>query len=62
MDSIKLFGFTLGKKEQAKELFKGQSSFALPNEALDDGAVTVTNNAYYGTYVDLEGQFAMNLS
>ena len=53
--AIKLFGFTLGKKEQAKEPPKGQSSFALPNEALDDGAVTVTNNAYYGTYVDLEG-------
>jgi hypothetical protein len=32
-----------------------QASFALPTEALDDGAVTVTQNAYYGTYVDLEG-------
>lgn len=32
-----------------------QRSFALPNEAIDDGAVTITQNAYYGTYVDLEG-------
>ena len=27
----------------------------LPTEALDDGAVTITQNAHYGTYVDLEG-------
>ncbi|MGI9572088.1 MAG: portal protein [Candidatus Actinomarinaceae bacterium] len=53
--AIKLFGFTLGKKDQAKEQPTEQASFALPNEAIDDGAVTVQNNAYYGTYVDLEG-------
>jgi len=53
--AIKLFGFTLGKKDQAKEQPTEQASFALPNEAMDDGAVTVQNNAYYGTYVDLEG-------
>ena len=27
----------------------------MPTEALDDGAVTITQNAHYGTYVDLEG-------
>jgi hypothetical protein len=27
----------------------------VPTEALDDGAVTITQNAHYGTYVDLEG-------
>jgi len=53
--AMKLFGFTLGKKDQAKEQPDQQASFALPNAALDDGAVTVQNNAYYGTYVDLEG-------
>jgi len=53
--AIKLFGFTLGRKDQAKEQPSEQASFALPNEAMDDGAVTVQNNAYYGTYVDLEG-------
>lgn len=53
--AIKLFGFTLGKKDVVERQPESQQSFALPTEALDDGAVTVTSNAYYGTYVDLEG-------
>ena len=53
--SIKLFGFTLGNKDVVKEEKPEQSSFALPNQALDDGAITITQNAHYGTYVDLEG-------
>ncbi len=53
--AIKLFGFTLGKKDIVQEQPPEQSSFALPTAALDDGAVTITQNAYYGTYVDLEG-------
>lgn len=52
---IKLFGFTLGKKEIAQEEKPEQSSFVLPSQLDNDGAVTVTQNAYYGTYVDLEG-------
>jgi hypothetical protein len=52
---IKLFGFTLGNKDIVREEKPEQSSFALPTEALDDGAVTITQNAHYGTYVDLEG-------
>ena len=52
--AIKLFGFTLGNTEQATEPPKGQSSLAIPNEALADGAVTVHTNAYYGKYLDLE--------
>lgn len=52
---IKLFGFTLGKKDVVQEQPPEQQSFALPTAALDDGAVTITQNAYYGTYVDLEG-------
>ena len=52
---IKIFGFTLGKKDIVQEQPPEQQSFALPNAALDDGAVTITQNAYYGTYVDLEG-------
>jgi len=50
--AIKLFGFTLGDKDIIKKEDPKQSSFALPTEALDDGAVTITWKA----------QFVMNLS
>ena len=53
--AIKLFGFTLGSKDVVQPEKPEQASFALPTSAIDDGAVTVTQNAYYGTYVDLEG-------
>ena len=53
--AIKLFGFTLGNKDVVREQKPEQPSFALPSETMDDGAVTITQNAYYGTYVDLEG-------
>ena len=52
---IKLFGFTLGTKDVVQKENPEQASFALPSDSIDDGAVTVTQNAYYGTYVDLEG-------
>jgi len=53
--AIKLFGFTLGKKDIVRDEKPGQASFTLPTEAIDDGAVTITQNAHYGTYVDLDG-------
>ena len=53
--AIKLFGLSLGNKDVVREENPEQASFALPTEALDDGAVTITQNAHYGTYVDLEG-------
>jgi hypothetical protein len=53
--AVKLFGFTLGSKDIVKVEKPEQASFALPTPALDDGAVTITQNAHYGTYVDLEG-------
>jgi hypothetical protein len=53
--AIKLFGFTLGNKDIVQKEKPEQASFALPTEAHDDGAVTITQNAHYGTYVDLEG-------
>ncbi len=53
--AVKLFGFTLGKKDIVQVQPTEQPSFTLPTEAMDDGAVTITQNAYYGTYVDLEG-------
>lgn len=53
--AVKLFGFTLGKQNIVRVQPTEQPSFTLPTEALDDGAVTITQNAHYGTYVDLEG-------
>jgi hypothetical protein len=59
--AIKLFGFSLGKKDIVQAEKPEQASFALPTQALDDGAVTITSNAYYGTYVDLEGSIRNEL-
>jgi hypothetical protein len=59
--AIKLFGFNLGSKDVVQKQNPEQPSFALPTEALDDGAVTITQNAYYGTYVDLEGSIRNEL-
>jgi len=55
--AVKLFGFTLGKKDIVREEKPERASFTLPTEAIDDGAVTITQNAHYGTYVDLDGTF-----
>lgn len=52
---IKLFGFTLGKPDIVQAQDPDQRSFVPPTSTIDDGAVTITQNAYYGTYVDLEG-------
>ena len=51
--AIKLFGFTLGNKDIVQVEKPEQPSFTPPNQ--DDGAVVITQNAHYGTYVDLEG-------
>ena len=59
--ALKLFGFSFGKKDIVKTEKPEQASFALPTEAMDDGAVTITSNAYYGTYVDLEGSIRNEL-
>ncbi len=53
--AVKLFGFTLGKKDVVQVQAPEEATFTLPTEAVNDGAVTITQNAYYGTYVDLEG-------
>jgi hypothetical protein len=53
--ALKIFGFTIGQKDIVQVQSPDEKSFALPTSALDDGAVNITQNAYYGTYVDLEG-------
>ena len=51
-NKFSLFGFTISREKD--ELEKGtQQSFSPP--ASDDGALTITSAAYYGTYVDLDG-------
>lgn len=59
--AVTLFGFTLGKKDIVQVEKPEQASFTLPTEAIDDGAVTITQNAHYGTYVDLEGSIRNEL-
>jgi len=47
-----LFGFTISRQEEEDQK-STQQSFSPP--AADDGALTITSAAYYGTYVDLDG-------
>ena len=47
-----LFGFTISRQED-EDAKATQQSFSPP--ANDDGALTITSAAYYGTYVDLDG-------
>jgi len=49
-NKFSLFGFTISRDEDQQET---QQSFTPP--ANDDGALTITSAAYYGTYVDLDG-------
>ena len=51
----KLFGFSLGKKDVIQVQPQEQPALVLPQSSMEDGAVTITQGAYYGTYVDLEG-------
>ena len=50
--AFSLFGFKISRAEQEKEA-SAQQSFAVPTS--DDGALTISSAAYYGTYVDLDG-------
>jgi hypothetical protein len=51
-NKFSLFGFTISR-EKDEEDKKVQQSFSPP--ANEDGALTITSAAYYGTYVDLDG-------
>jgi hypothetical protein len=52
LNKFSLFGFTIARKE-ADDAQTVQPSFSTPTN--DDGALTITSAAYYGTYVDLDG-------
>ena len=51
-NKFSLFGFTIAR-DKAQEEQTVQQSFTPPSN--DDGALTITSAAYYGTYVDLDG-------
>jgi hypothetical protein len=51
-NKFSLFGFTIARAKSEDEAAVEQS-FSPPTN--DDGALTITSAAYYGTYVDLDG-------
>ena len=51
-NKFSLFGFTIAR-EKSNDNQTVQQSFTPPTN--DDGALTITSAAYYGTYVDLDG-------
>jgi hypothetical protein len=51
-NKFSLFGFTIAR-DKAEESAAVEQSFTPPSN--DDGALTITSAAYYGTYVDLDG-------
>lgn len=51
-NKFSLFGFTIARKSDEDDQAV-QQSFTPPTN--DDGALTITSAAYYGTYVDLDG-------
>ena len=52
LNKFSLFGFTIARNKDEQEQAVQQSFTAPSNE---DGALTITSAAYYGTYVDLDG-------
>jgi hypothetical protein len=52
LNKFSLFGFTIARAKSEEDAGV-QQSFTPPNN--DDGALTITSAAYYGTYVDLDG-------
>ena len=50
--AFSLFGFQISRQQEEDEK-SNQQSFAPPPN--DDGALTISQAAYYGTYVDLDG-------
>ena len=52
LNKFSLFGFSISRNKAEEEQI-AQQSFTPPQN--DDGALTITSAAYYGTYVDLDG-------
>lgn len=52
LNKFSLFGFSISRNKTEEDQI-AQQSFTPPQN--DDGALTITSAAYYGTYVDLDG-------
>ncbi|NBP03175.1 MAG: hypothetical protein EBU90_24340, partial [Proteobacteria bacterium] len=52
LNKFSLFGFQISREKNEQDQ-SVQQSFTPPTQ--DDGALTITSAAYYGTYVDLDG-------
>lgn len=51
-----LFGYSLGRTPDVTKVEDpAKQNLVIPQAQIDDGAITITQGAYYGTYVDLEG-------
>ena len=54
--AFRLFGFSLGKTPEITHIEDpAKQNLVIPQSQIDDGAVTITQGGYTGTYVDLEG-------
>jgi len=54
--AFSLFGYSLGKSSDVTKIEDpNKQNLVISQEKIDDGAVTITQGSYYGTYVDLEG-------
>ena len=58
--AIKLFGFNLGKKEVTQVEKPEQSSFVMPQAAVEDGAITVQSVRIMAPMWTSKVQFAMH--
>jgi hypothetical protein len=54
--AFQLFGYSLGKTADVTKVEDpNKQTLVIPQSQIDDGAVTISQGSYYGTYVDLEG-------
>lgn len=51
-----LFGYSLGRTPDVTKIEEpSKQTLVIPQEKIDDGAITISQGSYTGTYVDLEG-------
>lgn len=53
--AIRLFGWQIGRESVTDTHTPNTASFVLSQKEIDDGAITINQGAYFGTYVDMEG-------
>lgn len=54
--AFSIFGYSFGKTPDITKVESpSKQALVIPQNQIEDGAVTITQGSYYGTYVDLEG-------